>query len=60
MRTPENLRRKPAEGKRHSAKREIPLNHRDYNEFSALCYKFNSLRFDSLPKRKILAFIAEN
>ena len=46
MQTPENLREKPAERKNHDAKREISLNQKDYKEFSALCYKFNSLWFD--------------
>jgi len=38
-----NLRGKPAEEKNHGEKREIPLNQRDYKEFSALYYRFNSL-----------------
>jgi len=37
MQTPENLREK-LRGKNHGAKREIPLNPRDYKEFSALLH----------------------
>jgi len=39
--------------------REIPLSQRDYKEFSTLYYKFNSLRFDLVQRRKRSAFIAE-
>jgi len=43
MQTPNNLDENPQRGKNHGAKREIPLNQKDYKEFSALCYRFNSL-----------------
>ena len=59
MQTPNNLDENPQRGKNYGAKREIPLNQRDYKEFSALCYRFNSLWFDPLPKKKRLAFITE-
>ena len=36
--------------KNHGAKREIPLNQRDYKEFSTLYYKFNSLGLDPLSR----------
>jgi len=50
-----NLKRK----KLQSKEREIPLNQRDYKEFSAFYYKFNSLGFDPLPRKKKSAFITE-
>jgi len=53
MQTLEDLREKLAEEK------DIPLKYEDYKEFSALYYRFNSLGFDHLPKRKKLAFIAD-
>ena len=48
LQTLKNLREKSAVGKNHGAEREreISLNQRDYKEFSALCYIFNSLGFD--------------
>ena len=48
MHIPENLRDKHAEEKDHGAKREIPLNQRDYEKFSVLYYICNSLGFDPL------------
>jgi len=39
--------------------REIPLNQRDYKEFSTLYYRFNFLGFDPVPKRKRLTFIVD-
>ena len=57
MQTPDNLREKPAKGKSHSAKREIPLMQRDNKEFFTVYYRFNSLRFDPLQERS--ALIAE-
>ena len=59
--TLDNLREKSTEGKNYSAKneRDIPLNQSDYKEFSTLCYRFNSIRFDSLSRKKRLSFIAE-
>ena len=45
--------------KNHGAKRENSLNQRDYNKFSMLYYKCNSLGFDPLQRRKRFAFIAE-
>ena len=43
----------------HRGAEREPLNQRDYKEFSSLCYRFNSLEFDSLLRRKRLAFVAE-
>ena len=64
MQTPENLRRKPEEEKTREQRerereREISLNQRDYKEFLTLNYRFNSLEFDPLPRRKRLGFIVE-
>jgi len=44
---------------KNTVKREILLNQRDYKEFLALYYRFNSLWFNLLQKRKRLTFIAE-
>jgi len=49
----------PREEKPWYKERELPLNQRDYKEVSALCYRFNYLGFDPLPRRRRLAFITE-
>ena len=49
MQTPKNYVKNP-KGENHGAKRE--LNQRDYNEFSMLYSKFNSLGFDLVQRRK--------
>jgi len=40
-------------------KEKIPLNQKDYNEFSVLYYGFNFLGFDPLLRRKMSSFTAE-
>ena len=56
--TPENYV-KILKGKNHGAERENSLNQRDKNEFSMLYYKFDSLGFDPLLRRKRSIFAAE-
>jgi len=46
-------------GENYGSKIENPLNQINYNEFSMLYYKFNSLGFDLLQKRKRSTFITE-
>jgi len=62
MQTLENLHEKSSEGKttvEREREREIPLNQRDYKEFSVLYYRFNFLSFNPLQKRKRSIFIAK-